>query len=397
MTSKAKELIQAAKVRLAFKQPYLTAGIYAMRMTPSGAVPTMGVDTRWNCYYNPNTVEKWSVEVVSTVLAHELWHLLRGHSKRTPVLSPTGEDMPRETIHEMWNIATDCEINDGLDQVGKLPEGCVYPKTIGMEDGLLAEEYYKKVTKEINDKFMANHGGSCADGIHREWETVPDSNVSDLEGELIRKQTAKKILEENKHRGNMPGGMVRWADDVMRPSLVPWNKELSSIIRGHLASLTGLGDVTYSRRHRRQEFYGNIIRPSPYRLIPTIAVVVDTSGSVSDDMLGQALAEIQGVLKANDGLGVSVLSCDAEAGVAQRVFSKKAVQFTGGGGTDMRVGVDAAMKLKPHVCILVTDGYTPYHETAPNQTCKFVTLVLGEGGAVPSYGKVVRYVEKGHK
>ena len=59
---------------------------------------------------------------------------------------------------------------------------------------------------------------------------------------------------------------------------------------------------------------------------------------------------------------VRILSCDAASTSAQAVRSVADVQLVGGGGTDMRVGIDAgnAARPAPHVVIVLTDGDTPW-------------------------------------
>ena len=451
------EKLQAAKVKVAINHPYIVTALLSMRFVESEAVPTMGVDKRWNCYYNKASLEKWTVQETATVLEHEIWHLLRNHcdDTRKPKLGPHGKPATDSTIANIWNIATDCEINDDLaaDEHNKLPSGCYYPKTINMPEHLTAEEYYESEKiqvydvdaswaaaddQETKDKLSGKEvdqgqngnqpgqggskpgksgnpgssvgksgkgagklqhvapgfGGSCSDGVDRKWEVTsiggkPQEHLSPMEKAIIAKSVAKAI-KETQGRGNLPAGIERWADETLREQVVPWNKELASIIKGNLASLSGLGDVTYSKRHRRASMIKPFVRPAPYRLIPTITVVVDTSGSVSDKMLSQALTEVHGILKRNDGMGVIVLSCDAAVHSAKKVFNRHQVDLLGAGGTDMCVGIDKAMEYKPHVCVLITDGFTPYPEDAPNSYCRFVTLVLAEGGDVPKFGKVVK-------
>ncbi|MFC7511404.1 VWA-like domain-containing protein [Streptomyces thermocarboxydus] len=88
-----------------------------------------------------------------------------------------------------------------------------------------------------------------------------------------------------------------------------------------------------------------MVLPSLRRPLPWVAVVVDTSGSMGDAELAAALAEITGVLREVGVRGnrVTVLACDADVHAVSRVTSAEQVTLGGGGGTDMRVGIDAAL------------------------------------------------------
>jgi predicted metal-dependent peptidase len=184
---------------------------------------------------------------------------------------------------------------------------------------------------------------------------------------------------------------VRWAEERLSPK-VNWRREIAAAIRNAVAQAAGAVDYTYSKPSRRQSSNSKIILPALRQPVPEVAVVVDTSGSISDDMLSQTLAEVSGVLKSCGNHGVSVLAVDADVHTAKKVFDVKQVAPIGGGGTDMGVGIQAALKLKPRpqVVIVLTDGYTPWPETAPR--AKVIVGLLGDDAdmAVPSWAKPVK-------
>lgn len=84
---------------------------------------------------------------------------------------------------------------------------------------------------------------------------------------------------------------------------------------------------------------------------------------MGDAELAAALAEITGVLREVGVRGnrVTVLACDADVHAVSRVTSAEQVTLGGGGGTDMRVGIDAALASpdRPSIVIVLTDGLTP--------------------------------------
>ena len=209
---------------------------------------------------------------------------------------------------------------------------------------------------------------------------------------MIRRDVARRIKEHSKGRGNTPGHWGRWADEKLRPK-VNWRKELAAAVRHAMADVAGAVDYSYRRPSRRQGQVGNgkVVLPSLRRPVPSVAVVVDTSGSMSDTMLAQALAEISGILRGlGQREGVTVLTVDTAVHASKKVFDARQVQLAGGGGTDMREGIEAATKLRPRpqVCVVVTDGYTPWPDTPP-RGMKTVVALVGDGDA-PKWAKTLK-------
>lgn len=246
----------------------------------------------------------------------------------------------------------------------------------------------------------AGRCGSCATGQQEPWEEGPPGEgtspgISRAETELIRRDVARRIKEHVQGRGNVPGHWARWAEEKLRPK-VDWRRELAAAVRHAVADVAGAADYSYRRPSRRQGQVGNgkVLFPSLRRPVPSVAVVVDTSGSIDDTMLSQALAEISGILKGlGQREGVHVLAVDSQVHTCQRVFRPEQVKVAGGGGTDMGAGLYAASKLRPlpQVCVVITDGYTPWPDTAP-RGMKVVIALTGDG-ETPDWAKTVRIEE----
>ena len=148
-----------------------------------------------------------------------------------------------------------------------------------------------------------------------------------------------------------------------------WEPLLAGAVRRAAGWANGRTDYTYARPSRRQSSAPRILLPGMRRPVPRIAVVVDTSGSVDDVLLGRALGEVDGALR---GLGVSdssvtVFSCDAAVHQVQRVRRARDARLAGGGGTDMRVGIKVAhdQRPRPDVIVVFTDGETPVARLRP--------------------------------
>jgi predicted metal-dependent peptidase len=67
------------------------------------------------------------------------------------------------------------------------------------------------------------------------------------------------------------------------------------------------------------------------------------------------------------GSSVEVLAVDADVQGSSRVTRAARARLAGGGGTDMRVGVTAALSRRPRpdVIVVLTDGWTPWPDSPP--------------------------------
>lgn len=204
------------------------------------------------------------------------------------------------------------------------------------------------------------------------------AGVDEATGGMIRRRIAEAVREAaSSGRGSVPAGVRRWAEGVLAPAVVPWNRVLRSIVRRAIADAAGRVQFTYSRPSRRSG--GGLIFPTMRGPRIRVSLVVDTSGSMSEGDLRAALSEVKGVLKAAGIAGdrVTVLTCDAENGAAQRISRVEDVVLTGGGGTDMRVGIAAAEAARPEpvVTVVLSDGDTPWPEK-PGKS-RLVCVIIG--------------------
>ncbi|WP_432487334.1 vWA domain-containing protein [Kineococcus sp. SYSU DK018] len=241
--------------------------------------------------------------------------------------------------------------------------------------------------------------GSGAGGPHRPWEGDPggrdadgedDGSVDAGRAELIRQQTARNVLEHARSRGPVPAGWQRWADRTLAP-VVDWRRELLSVTRRVSAHVAGMRDYSYARPSRRSSATPGVVLPAMRQpRPPRAAEVVDTSASVTEDMLGRVHAETGAIVRRCRGAGVQVIACDAAAGRARLVRRVQDVPLVGGGGTDMRVGIAAAAALRPKVDLVITatDGDTPWPAEPPreNPDATYVVLLLdGDREGVPGW------------
>ncbi|MFG3107738.1 vWA domain-containing protein [Streptomyces tendae] len=360
--------LYAARLHAARARPYLATALFALHVVPSRGVPTMAVDRYWRCYASPVFVDRTPVEELAGVWVHEVSHLLRDHHGRSDrVARERGLTGPAERLR--MNIAADCEINDDVFGDGLVrPEGAVEPGLLHLPEGQLMEDYLRQFRLgRLTESLAWLDCGSGADGLEREWDLGPDGadGLSEQERDAVRFRVARGI---NAAPGKAPKGWRRWAEKVFHPPQ-PWRELLGAAVRSATSSGGAGEDYTYGRPSRRSAGTPGVVLPSLRRRPPRVAVVIDTSGSVSDAELGSALLEVAAIARAVGGRRdlVSVVPCDAAARLAHSLCREEGIPLVGGGGTDLRTGFAKALGARPapDAVVVLTDGQTPWPDTRP--------------------------------
>jgi predicted metal-dependent peptidase len=362
------EKLFAARLHAARVRPYLATALFALHTVESRAVPTMAVDRHWRCYVSPAFVDRTPIEELAGVWVHEVSHLLRDHHGRSDrFASKHGLAGPGERLR--MNIAADCEINDDVYGDGLArPKGAVDPGLLRLSEGELMEDYLQQFRLGPYTQGLAwLDCGSGADGLDRDWDLGTDGadGLTEQERDAVRFRVAQGVTA---HPGNVPKGWKRWAEEAFHPPQ-PWRDLLGAAVRS-AASGPGAGeDYTYGRPSRRSASLPGVVLPSLRRRPPRVCVVIDTSGSVSDEELGSAILEVAAIGRAVGGRRdlVTVLPCDAAARVAYPLCRAEGIPLVGGGGTDLRAGFAKALRTRPRpdVIVVLTDGQTPWPDVRP--------------------------------
>jgi predicted metal-dependent peptidase len=392
--------LPGARLWAATRFPYLATGLFGAQVIAEAGSGTVSVDEGWRMHADPDLVAGWAPAQLGSVLVHHVCHLLRMHGERAQAAGVGREEAPT------WVRAADAEINDDLVPAGlDLPGRPVLPRDLGAADGLLAEQYFEAIREARTTDRSAGKGGEgeaaagwldCgggADGVPRPGEGPPGPpGLPAWQADLLRRQVAQDVIEYGKLPGTVPAGLLRWAEQVLSPK-VNWRALLAAQLRRAVAEVSGAVDYSYRRPSRRSAVSGDVVLPALRRPVPEVAVVCDTSGSMTADLLAEALAEVEGLLRAvGMARQVRVLACDTAVGPAQRVRSAGQIQLVGGGGTNMGAGIAAAAALRPRpaVTVVLTDGYTPWPALAP-KGMRVVAGLLGPGApAAPEWIRAVR-------
>ncbi|MGW3355165.1 vWA domain-containing protein [Streptomyces bungoensis] len=358
--------LYAARLQAARARPYLATALFALHAVESRRVPTMAVDRHWRCYVSPVFVDRTPVEELAGVWVHEVAHLLRDHHGRGDrVARERGLTGRGERLR--MNIAADLEINDDVYGDGLVrPRGAVLPGHLGLREGELMEDYLRqfRLGPGLRELVWLDCG-SGADGLERDWDLGPDGahGLSGQERDAVRFRVARGITGRP---GSVPEGWRRWAEEVFHPPQ-PWRELLGAAVRSASSGAGSGDDYSYGRPARRSAAVPGAVLPGLRRRPPRVCVVVDTSGSVSDAELGSALLEVAAICRAVGGRRdlVTVVSCDAAAQAVHPLCRSAGIELVGGGGTDLRTGFDRALRSRPDVVVVLTDGQTPWPRRRP--------------------------------
>lgn len=407
LTADEQWFYQVTRLAAVEMMPYFASALFSLQPLAHPGFGTWAVDRYWRVYLDPDllTGDTWTAQEKAGVLLHEVGHVLRVHAERANALPV------QPYSHKRWNYCADAEINDDLLDAGvSLPDGVITPQWLGCEPHETAETYYQQQhTPPDNDNRDGGDGGDGGPGDGSGGGSADDDDdpgcgsgsgstaipgevtqgttvggqvgVDDATGDMIRRRIAEQI-RNGTGRGTVPAGVRRWADGVLAPPQLPWDRLLRSAVRRGVSWAAGRVDYTYSKPSRRR--VPNVVLPSMHGPKVIVAEVIDTSGSMSEAALRAALAETNGVLRAS-GVGresLTVMTCDAASGTPQRVSRADKITLTGGGGTDMRIGIEAAMALRPApaVVIVATDGLTEWPER-PLRNAKLICLIIGNPAA----------------
>ena len=376
---------------------YLATAVYALSTLPSPEVDTVRADEYWRLYLNPEWAAAVSVPDLGRELAHVVWHLLLDHAGRARSIRVDG------STSRAWQLGCDLTVVDTLAADGCCPEPVLRRSATArradprLRPGRSAEDYFAVITglpaegggdglDQLSDRDSC---GWAADGIPRASDLPPDADVGTLErvdAAGVRERVAIDYLAARKGRGTTPGEAARWAKQLTEPT-IPWEPLLARAVRRGIGWTSGRHEPTWTRPSRRASVQPEVLRPGWRRPVPAVAMVVDTSASIDDGLLGRAMGEVDGALR---GLGIpdasiSVLACDAAVGAVTRVRKATEADLVGGGGTDMRVGIAAAAALRPRPDLIVvfTDGYTPWPAAAPSGCVVIAAMLRRPGETLP--------------
>ena len=337
--------------RLLMDEPFFAALSRRIDKRKDMSIPTAGVRVNpssghFEMLYNPDFFETLTDIEKKGVLKHEFYHLVFEHVTGR---KPTGINP------KAWNIATDLAINSHL--MGELPEMCCMPGQKPFEDydvGLSSEAYLEQLKEDIDKQ--KGEGDGEGDGqfdSHEGWEEA-DQQTKEIAKERLKESMKKAAEEAANHGWGSISQQIR--KDIMEKitTYIDWKKTLRYFVKT-------------SQRANKQSSMKHINRRYPYihagrkvSRTAKIAVAIDQSGSVSDQMLNAFFSELSKLAKYAE---FTVIPFD------DQVFEDKVYTWKKGenkkwqrvlqGGTNFQAPTDYVNKHKFDGFLVLTDLMAP--------------------------------------
>lgn len=315
------------------------------------------------------------------VMMHEILHVVLQHCFRGDVEDP-----------EAYNIAADIVVNSNIMLENGMKASSITLSKYGIAmhvapDGkegheYTAEQVYAMLPKNLNKKGNNKSPGSAVGrakkeiskeqhqpvrvwddhsrwGKYEEDDTLRDVWVKRFEDAA----EAIKIRDPSNARGLLPAFAERILKELKKTQ-TDWRTILNDFIQEEVV------DYSFAPPDRRFD-------DSPFFLpdfngkedrVEDILFMIDTSGSMSDDMIAAAYSEVKGAIDQFNGKLKGWLGFFDAAIIKPQPFSDenefKIIKPAGGGGTDFQIIFEYVFhhmsdKL-PASIIILSDGYAPF-------------------------------------
>lgn len=302
---------------------------------PAPAGVSYDVD-HYNLYINKTLFDAYTLVERLAILKHEMLHILYDH---------VGRQNKRES--KRWNIATDCALNQQIN-IEHLPDNCIIPETIKEHMGLdlplnkSAETYYD----------MLEHDSDIDHDDHQTWE---ESNGDpDLKKTVTRKMMEDAQEQTLKSCGKIPNDFATWLSINTVKAEINWKKVLANVVGNKRVNKIPTIKRMDRRFPKRDDLRGKI-KDRKFDLL----VIVDISGSMSNESINNTLSEVKNICKWTK-TNAHMIQVDSVAHPPE-ILSEKTKKFErrGNGGTILfkAIGVANKYNLVYDAVVILTDGY----------------------------------------
>lgn len=435
LKSNALNILLETRRKLLNNYPFLGSIAMSMDVVPvrDKALITAATDGS-SIYFDIDFLSKLSDDEQMFVFAHEIWHAALCHMIR------------KESRDSMtFNIAADLEVNQLLVADGLTPiKDCILPETLANKIKLpkneSAENYYELLQK-LADKQANNNSnrmssnGSSSSNSNSKCKNSNQNNPKQIDKHIYKDDIADESSNEKRidrygevgkdpdfvpnvkpnidsemkstvsmaaqqyerQRGELPNHIKSIIKKLLTPK-VNWKEALQKFITKSIDN-----KVNWNIPNRRF-IYGGTYLPSHSGDIIKLGVIIDTSGSTSDDMI-QFISELNAIVSCFNNYELTVCQCDTEVKSIKtydqyNALKHEDIEIEGGGGTYLTPAfetIQAQNDLGEHEVdglIVFTDGYI---EKIDKNICNIPVLwVISKDGneSECTFGDVIKMDNK---
>ncbi len=411
----ARDVCVRALRQVCLSLPHLAGLVHKVRFEIDGRIPTAAIFASGRMLVNADFALSLKHTELVFVLAHEVMHLaLDTHSRGV------GAD-PLEV-----NVAHDYIINDILaDELGQeIPAGGLEmpgARHHALEDVLSWGHRFSQqgawrsnqetpalsplgealVEAGLADRPEESGTTLLGDVLSSEVERqlFPDASVEEIARRVgeIREESAKansleiarQTIEQatqQKQQGTSTGEWTQTIEALRTSYQPPWQLALQRWFDSGAPQ-----ERTYARPSRRGADRTDIALPGRRREGRTMHIVLDTSGSMAED-LASALGAIGSFCEANNVEDVHILQCDESVTVDEWVAASEleTYEIKGFGGSDMSPAMDLlAEDGSVEAAIVITDGFIYYPDKPTPYSVLWAIVSDWYSDFEPDYGVVV--------
>lgn len=312
-----------AKSQLSSKHPYFGMLASRLKQEVNPKITTFASDGK-RFLYNPEFIEKCSIDELFFILTNCVMHHILAHSQRK---------LDRKGY--LWQLATDYAINSMLKKNKfKIPEGANFNNEFR---NMYAEEIYEVLKKQLEvqnkdssyddakllDSFIKKNGGNR--DLFKNMKKMAQKEVEqwDYAASLAKEVASKK--------SSTPLGFERFSKKV-KTNNIDWKFELYNAINKHMRN--NYAFMPPNKKH----IYRGVALPSLTSDTLSLIVAIDTSGSIKEDVLGGFIGEFKSIMQNFPAVSIELIIADAKVHSHLSFIGGEEMEFAlkGGGGTDYR-------------------------------------------------------------
>lgn len=370
-----KKALDKAKIALMSRadSAFFTHVCFSLKHKVEFTIPTAATDGL-NIYFNPHFFMSLTAAEQLFLLIHESMHVAYLHFERL-----MGRD------RDIFNQAADHVINLMLIAKGfSMPAcGLADPRFVGMS----TEQVYTILAREKQQQMPQPTNGMGNDLLPPPDGMTPQEVMAKVENIVV--QAAIRSKQEGDKAGTIPGELQIHLDALLNPKL-PWQRILSRYMQAKAKN-------DYSWRKPNRRYFPQYHLPTLYsENLISLAIAVDTSGSVSDSEFQYMVSEVASIFKMMKPEHITLLQFDTQIKSVNKLRNIRDLlgcKFTGRGGTKIEPVMQWAEEHRPQVLLIFTDGgfrnpSVAYPQAIQNNT---LWLIHDNPHYTGPFGKTVNY------